>query len=83
MAHQMGIMSSDIIDRQYDLLRRFNLPTNAAGVAVEDVLTAMSMDKKVQSGTNRWVMLEEVGKAVVRQDVPWELVEKTVRELTS
>ena len=83
MAHQMGIMSSDIIDRQHDLLRRFNLPTNASGVAVEDVLTAMSMDKKVQSGTNRWVMLEAVGKAVVRQDVPWELVEKTVRELTS
>jgi 3-dehydroquinate synthetase len=41
----------------------------------------MSLDKKVQSGTNRWVLLEDVGRAVVRQDVPWELVEETLNEL--
>ncbi|CAI8049465.1 3-dehydroquinate synthase [Geodia barretti] len=64
------------------MLERFNLPISAPGIAAEDVLTAMSLDKKVQSGTNRWVMLEEVGRSVVRQDVPWELVERTVRDLT-
>ena len=83
MAEQMGMLQSEVVARQRDLLRRFGLPTNAAGIAVDDVLTAMSMDKKVQSGTNRWVMLEEVGRAAVRQDVPWDLVEKTVRELTA
>jgi 3-dehydroquinate synthetase len=41
----------------------------------------MSMDKKVEAGSNRWVMLEGVGKAVVRRDVPLDLVEATVREL--
>jgi 3-dehydroquinate synthetase len=41
----------------------------------------MSLDKKSQGGSNRWVMLEEVGLSVVRSDVPKELVEKTVREL--
>ncbi len=41
----------------------------------------MSLDKKVQSGANRWVLLEGVGQAVVRQDVPWELVEETLAEL--
>jgi 3-dehydroquinate synthase len=83
MAEQMGMLQPEVVTRQRDLLRRFSLPTNAAGIAVDDVLTAMSMDKKVQSGTNRWVMLEEVGRAAVRQDVPWDLVEKTVRELTA
>ena len=43
----------------------------------------MSLDKKVQSGSKRWVMLEEVGRSVVRTDVPEELVEKTVRDLVS
>ena len=33
--------------------------------------------------SNRWVMLEEVGRSVVRSDVPKDLVEKTVRELTA
>ncbi len=82
MAAEMGLMSPTIVDRQQRLLERFNLPISAPGVPAEDVLTAMSLDKKVQSGTNRWVMLEDVGRSVVRQDVPWELVERTVRDLT-
>ena len=82
MAAEMGLMSPSIVDRQQRLLERFSLPISAPGVPAEDVLTAMSLDKKVQSGTNRWVMLEDVGRSVVRQDVPWELVERTVRDLT-
>ena len=82
MAAEMGLMSPAIVDRQQRLLERFNLPISAPGVPADDVLTAMSLDKKVQSGTNRWVMLEDVGRSAVRQDVPWELVERTVRDLT-
>jgi 3-dehydroquinate synthetase len=42
----------------------------------------MSMDKKTEAGSNRWVMLEGVGKAVVRRDVARDLVESTIRDLT-
>ena len=82
MAAEIGLMPPSIVDRQERLLERFGLPVSAPGVPAEDVLTAMSLDKKVQSGTNRWVMLEDVGRSVVRQDIPWELVERTVRDLT-
>ena len=82
MAAEIGLMPPAIVDRQQRLLERFGLPVSAPGVPAEDVLTAMSLDKKVQSGTNRWVMLEDVGRSVVRQDIPWELVERTVRDLT-
>ena len=81
MAEQMGMISSELVDRQYELLRRFNLPTSAAGVDIDGIFRAMSMDKKIEAGSNRWVMLEGVGKAVVRRDVPLDLVEATVREL--
>ena len=82
MAGEMGLLPPAVADRQQRLLRRFNLPVTAPGVPPENVLQAMSLDKKVQSGTNRWVMLEAAGRSVVRQDVPWQLVERTVRELT-
>ncbi len=82
MACEMGLLSPAVADRQQRLLERFSLPVSAPGVPADDVLRAMSLDKKVQSGTNRWVMLQDAGQAVVRQDVPWELVERTVRELT-
>ncbi len=81
LAQRMGMIPQALIDRQRTLLERFNLPVRANGIPLDDVKQAMALDKKVQSGTNRWVMLEGVGKAVVRQDVPWELVEETLREL--
>jgi len=86
IAQQMGMISGELVDRHHQLLRRFSLPTSAAGVSgvsMDGVLQAMSLDKKVEGGSNRWVLLEGVGKAVVRLDVPKELVEETVRELVS
>ena len=81
IAHEMGMVPKALIDRQRSLLERFNLPTRAPGVAPEDVMRAMSLDKKTVGGSNRFVLLEDVGKAVVRSDVPRALVEATVRGL--
>ena len=81
IAQTMGMISEDLTARQRLLLERFNLPIRADGVAVDAVLQAMSLDKKTVGGANRFVLLEGVGKAVVRGDVPRELVETTVRGL--
>ena len=83
MAQEMGLHSQEIVDRQRQLLERFSLPTAAKGVPVDDILRGMSLDKKSQGGANRWVMLEDIGRSVVRNDVPRDLVEKTIRELVS
>ncbi|HZA23011.1 MAG TPA: 3-dehydroquinate synthase, partial [Dehalococcoidia bacterium] len=78
---RMGMIPQEVVERQRRLLERFNLPVKASGVSVQDIRQAMSLDKKVQSGTNRWVLLEGVGRAAVRQDVPWGLVEDTLNAL--
>ena len=82
IARGMGMINQGVVDKQEQLLQRFGLPTTAAGVPVAGVLEAMTLDKKTEGGSNRWVLLEQVGKAVVRSDVPRELVEETVRGLT-
>ncbi len=82
IARGIGMLDQGVVDRQERLLRRFGLPITAAGVPVDDILRAMSLDKKTEGGSNRWVLLERVGEAVVRQDVPRDLVEETVRGLT-
>ena len=82
IALSMGMIDQGVVDQQERLLQRFGLPTTAPGVPVDAVLSAMSLDKKTLSGSNRWVLLENVGRAVVRSDVPRDLVEETVRGLT-
>jgi 3-dehydroquinate synthetase len=39
-------------------------------VPLNDVLAAMELDKKVRGKAIRWVLLKDIGKAVIRSDVP-------------
>ena len=65
------------------MLRAFGLPLSASGLHPGEVLQAMELDKKVEHGRPRFVLLEAAGRAVVRDDVTPELVEETVRALVA
>ncbi|MBM3925432.1 MAG: 3-dehydroquinate synthase [SAR202 cluster bacterium] len=81
ISHRMGMIGDDVINRQERLLRRFNLPTKVEAVDSEGLFKAMALDKKTEGGAIRWVLLEGVGRAVSRRDVPGEVVEEVVRGL--
>jgi 3-dehydroquinate synthase len=79
----MGLISQEIVNRQERLLRDFGLPINSPGVDTGGVLTAIEFDKKVSGRKISWVLLEGIGSAVVRSDVPTELVNDVVSSLSS
>ena len=81
IAHGLGMIDEELVARHGDLLRGFGLPTASASIDVERVLGAMLLDKKVEQGKLRFVLLEGVGQPVVRSDVPEDLVRSVVREL--
>ncbi len=83
IAERLGMLDAEAARRQVELLRAFGLPVAADGVDAAAVLAAMRLDKKVERGRQRFVLLEEPGRAVVRDDVPTELVEDVVRGLTA
>ena len=82
ISRDMGLIGQDVVDRQDRLLERFGLPTRCPGVDRETVRRAMGVDKKAVDGALRWVLLEDVGRATVRADVPSEVVEAALREVT-
>ena len=81
IGRRMGITSEDIIKEQNDLLSRFGLPTKCPGIDLDAVMAAMSLDKKTSGRAIKWVLLEEIGRTVLRDDVPIALVEEVVRSL--
>jgi 3-dehydroquinate synthase len=82
IAVRMGILASAVTQRQDALLARFGLPLRAPGTDAQKVLSAMALDKKIKGGAVRWVLLEGIGRPVIRHDVPPPLVEEVVAELT-
>lgn len=78
ISNQMGLLGDDELARQAALFRRFGLPESAPGLDVDAVLEATLLDKKVRGGSVRWVLLEGIGNAVARDDVPPEVVRRAV-----
>ena len=81
IALHRGLLEADAVERQADMLRSFGLPLSCEGVGVDAIEEAMRSDKKVSAGSIRWVLLDGIGNAVTRSDVPPELVRETIERL--
>jgi|FaiFalDrversion3_1042247.scaffolds.fasta_scaffold01635_2 shikimate kinase/3-dehydroquinate synthase len=81
IGRRSGVTPPQLVARQRRLLERFGLPTRAPGVPLAAVRGAMALDKKVRGGSLRWVLLEDVGRPVVRGDVPLAVVEEVLSSL--
>ena len=83
IARRLGLLPPEVAERQDALIARFGLPLRASGVDPAKVLAATALDKKVKGGAIGWVLLEGIGRPVIRHDVPPELAEEVVHELLS
>ena len=81
LSHRLGLLPKEVLERQRALLQRFGLPTGCSAVDLSRLLKAMELDKKVSGQAVRWVLLEGIGKTVIRDDVPGEEVVRVIEEL--
>ena len=75
IAAELGMLSPEDVSRQRAVIDRYGLPASVEGVDPLAVRAAMSMDKKTSEGVIRWVLLEGIGRATTRRDVPAALVD--------
>jgi 3-dehydroquinate synthase len=69
-----------LLARIHALLTRAGLPTAAPRIGAARALELMHMDKKVQAGTLRLVLLEKLGHAVVTGTYSGDALEATLKE---
>jgi 3-dehydroquinate synthetase len=81
MSVRMGLLAPDVLERQLRILERFNLPIHAEGLDRERIIAAMALDKKVRDRRIRWVLLEGIGRPVLRDDVSDETVAAALGEV--
>jgi 3-dehydroquinate synthase len=74
MSVAMGLLAPEVLDRQRALLERYGLPKSADGLDRARLLDAVALDKKVQGKKVRWVLLEGIGRPIIRDDVPDDVV---------
>jgi 3-dehydroquinate synthase len=81
VAAGLGLCEAGFSERVARLLQRLGLPTSYHGVAPEELWAAMTTDKKRQGRRLRFVLPEAIGRVIVTDQVPKELVLEVLAEL--
>jgi 3-dehydroquinate synthase len=80
LSFKLGLIGRDVEERVQTLVERAGLPTEAPKIGAARALELMRMDKKVLAGKVRLVVLEKLGRAVVIDQYPEDLLEATLTE---
>ncbi|WP_110686292.1 3-dehydroquinate synthase [Salinicola aestuarinus] len=81
LSERRGWLDATDVARVQALLQAAGLPVVApAGMTVEDFLARMRLDKKNVDARLRLILLESLGRAVIRDDTPSEMLEALIRD---
>ena len=78
ISRELGLIGENEYNRVREMIARYNLPLQAAGVTVEDMYGDIFHDKKTVGGKVTWVLMEKIGQVICRNDVPAEAVKKAM-----
>jgi len=78
LSQRLGWLEPLDVERIETLVTRAGLPTRPPDISTEEFLQLMAVDKKVLDGQLRLVLLKGIGKAIVAQDFPPELLRETL-----
>jgi 3-dehydroquinate synthase len=72
---RIGLLTEADASRVAALIARTGLPVSADGISAAKFIELMSIDKKAAGGRIRFVLLERLGSAVLRADVPQDALD--------
>ncbi len=78
LSRRLGWIGEEDVRRIRGLFGRARLPTVAPNLGAEKYLELMGLDKKVEGGRMRFVLLKGIGRAVVYGEVPPPLLMQTL-----
>ena len=79
IAVDMGILDEDSAARQNRLLANYGLPTKYPDLDIEKVMETVYLDKKSKgSGKPRFVLLKDIGRAIIAEDVTDDQIRKAI-----
>jgi 3-dehydroquinate synthase len=80
LSEKQGWLCAETTQRVEGLLRQIGLPTSIGQIPIPAVMRAMQHDKKFNLGTNRFILLENIGKTRIERDICEPVIREVLRE---
>ncbi len=81
ISRRLGLVSQELVDRQRNVLKAFELPVTIKGVTADQIIEATASDKKSRGGNIRWVLLKGPGESTTSHEVPDDVVREALDEV--
>jgi 3-dehydroquinate synthase len=78
LSRERAGLSETGAQRQHDLLERAGAPTRISGLSADEILSAMTRDKKAVGGKLRLVLAPRIGEVEICNDVPEDAVRQAL-----
>ncbi|MEO6587751.1 MAG: 3-dehydroquinate synthase [Pyrinomonadaceae bacterium] len=80
LSKKLAIFDKDGLKSLNDVVHRTGTLPNLRGIGSRDIFEAFAFDKKQIGGSLQWILLEDIGKPVIRQDISTSIVKETIKE---
>lgn len=83
IAVNMGVLDEECSLRQDALLAQYGLPTKFPDVDIDRVIDTVYLDKKIKGGGKpRFVLLKDIGKAIIMENIEDNQIRKAILEVS-
>jgi len=80
-AHYLSMLPAEDVHRIRAVIDKVGLPTGQMSLDVDQIISTMSFDKKMRGGRLRFVLPDRIGHVIVRDDVPPDIVRRSLESL--
>jgi 3-dehydroquinate synthase len=78
---KLKLIDEKSVNKVLNLIKLIGLPSFIHNLRSENIINALKLDKKVFDGKIRFVLPIKIGKVIIRDDVPLEVVDGVLREM--
>ncbi|MBN1869875.1 MAG: 3-dehydroquinate synthase [Candidatus Omnitrophica bacterium] len=79
ISYQKRLCGREDVSTLDEALTRMALPQRIKGVKVSDILRIMNHDKKFFAGKNRFVLMTQIGKVKVYENIPLNVIQSAIK----
>jgi 3-dehydroquinate synthase len=80
LSEALDYCTGAVCDRLYAVLEALELPVTYTALDSQDLLEIMAHDKKTVNGVMRFILLQDIGSVVYRQEVPLDTLQELLAQ---
>jgi 3-dehydroquinate synthase len=80
ISSKLGLINTTTLQRIQNLIQLSGLPTKIKHVKLNKIIYAHYFDKKFTGAKNKFILIEDIGRVKIKEDLPLEIIKEAVKE---